>query len=44
MEATCLIGTADDVAERLLALEAAGLYQVMILPSFAPCEPSAMVG
>ena len=36
MQATCLIGTADDLAERLLALEAAGLDQVMILPSFAP--------
>jgi alkanesulfonate monooxygenase SsuD/methylene tetrahydromethanopterin reductase-like flavin-dependent oxidoreductase (luciferase family) len=36
MEATCLIGTADDLVERLRGLEAAGLDQVMILPSFEP--------
>jgi len=36
IEATCLVGTADQLVERLLALEAAGLDQVMILPSFEP--------
>jgi alkanesulfonate monooxygenase SsuD/methylene tetrahydromethanopterin reductase-like flavin-dependent oxidoreductase (luciferase family) len=36
MEATCVIGTADEVVDRLQALESAGLDQVMILPSFAP--------
>jgi len=36
IEASCLVGTADDVAERLHALGAAGLDQVMILPSFEP--------
>jgi 5,10-methylenetetrahydromethanopterin reductase len=36
MEASCLIGTADEIVERLRALEAVGLDQVMILPPFAP--------
>jgi 5,10-methylenetetrahydromethanopterin reductase len=36
IEATCLVGTAERVVERLLAFEAAGLNQVMILPSFEP--------
>jgi 5,10-methylenetetrahydromethanopterin reductase len=36
IESTCVVGTAEQIAERLLALTAAGLDQVMILPSFAP--------
>jgi 5,10-methylenetetrahydromethanopterin reductase len=36
IEATCLVGTADDVVERLVALDEAGLDQVMILPAFEP--------
>jgi len=36
IEATCLVGSADVLVERLLSLEAAGLDQVMLLPSFAP--------
>lgn len=36
IEATCLVGTADQLALRLAALEAAGLDQVMILPAFEP--------
>ncbi len=36
IESTCLVGTADDVCERLRRLEAAGVDQVMILPAFEP--------
>jgi len=36
MEATCLVGSADALVDRLRGLAAAGLGQVMILPSFAP--------
>jgi 5,10-methylenetetrahydromethanopterin reductase len=36
IESTCLVGTADQLIERLGALGEAGLDQVMILPSFAP--------
>jgi len=36
IEATCLVGTADQLIERLRALNDAGLDQVMILP---PLEP-----
>jgi alkanesulfonate monooxygenase SsuD/methylene tetrahydromethanopterin reductase-like flavin-dependent oxidoreductase (luciferase family) len=36
IEATCLVGTRDQLIERLLALGAAGLDQVMILPAFEP--------
>ncbi len=36
IEATCLVGTADQVVERLHGLEAAGLDQVMLLPPLAP--------
>ncbi len=36
MQATCLIGTADELVARLRELEAAGLDQVMILPPFEP--------
>ena len=36
IEATCLVGTRDQLIDRLLALGAAGLDQVMILPTFAP--------
>jgi len=36
IEATCLVGTADQVVERLAALAGAGLDQVMILPAFEP--------
>lgn len=33
---TCCVGTPDALAERLLALEVAGLDQIMILPAFEP--------
>jgi 5,10-methylenetetrahydromethanopterin reductase len=36
LEATCLVGSADALIDRLRGLAAAGLGQVMILPSFAP--------
>lgn len=36
IEASCLVGTADRLLERLAALDTAGLDQVMILPSFDP--------
>jgi len=36
IESTCLVGIADQLIERLRALSAAGLRQVMILPSFEP--------
>jgi alkanesulfonate monooxygenase SsuD/methylene tetrahydromethanopterin reductase-like flavin-dependent oxidoreductase (luciferase family) len=36
IEATCLVGTADEVVARLRELEAAGLDQVIILPAFEP--------
>jgi 5,10-methylenetetrahydromethanopterin reductase len=36
IEGTCLVGTADDVIERLRAHAAAGVDQVMILPAFEP--------
>jgi alkanesulfonate monooxygenase SsuD/methylene tetrahydromethanopterin reductase-like flavin-dependent oxidoreductase (luciferase family) len=36
IETTCLVGTADELIGRLRSLEAAGLDQVMILPSFEP--------
>ncbi len=36
MEATCLIGTEDQLIERLRALGDSGLDQVMILPPFDP--------
>lgn len=36
IEATCLVGSAKDLSERLRAVEAAGLDQVMILPPFEP--------
>ena len=36
IEATCLVGTADEVVERLIALGETGLDQVMILPAFEP--------
>jgi 5,10-methylenetetrahydromethanopterin reductase len=35
IEATCMVGTADDLAARLRALEEAGLTQVMLLPPLA---------
>ena len=35
IEATCMVGTADDLVARLHALEDAGLTQVMILPPLA---------
>lgn len=38
LEATCLIGTADQLATRLRTLESAGLSQVTILPSLASRE------
>lgn len=36
IEGTCLVGTTDDVIERLRAHAAAGLDEVMILPGFEP--------
>jgi len=36
IETTCLVGTAEEIAERLAGLEAAGLDQVMLLPPFEP--------
>jgi alkanesulfonate monooxygenase SsuD/methylene tetrahydromethanopterin reductase-like flavin-dependent oxidoreductase (luciferase family) len=36
IEATCLVGSAENLVDRLRAVEAAGLDQVMILPSFEP--------
>lgn len=36
LQATCLIGTRDQLLEQLAALHAAGLDQVMILPAFDP--------
>jgi alkanesulfonate monooxygenase SsuD/methylene tetrahydromethanopterin reductase-like flavin-dependent oxidoreductase (luciferase family) len=36
IENTCLVGTPDQIAERLHAYEAAGLDEVMILPALAP--------
>lgn len=36
IEATCMVGTRDALLERMAALYAAGLDQVMILPAFAP--------
>jgi alkanesulfonate monooxygenase SsuD/methylene tetrahydromethanopterin reductase-like flavin-dependent oxidoreductase (luciferase family) len=38
LEATCLIGTPEQLAARLRALEDAGLHQVTIIPSLAPKE------
>ena len=32
IEATCLVGTATQIADRLRALETAGLTQLMVLP------------
>lgn len=34
--ATCLVGSRDEILERLAVLDAEGLDQVMILPAFAP--------
>lgn len=36
IEATCMVGTADELVARLAELDAAGLDQVMILPAFEP--------
>ena len=36
IEATCMVGTADQLIERLQALAGAGLNQVMILPALDP--------
>lgn len=36
IEATCLVGTKDELAERLRAFEAAGLDQIMLLPAWEP--------
>jgi 5,10-methylenetetrahydromethanopterin reductase len=38
IEATCLVGTAIEVAERMRGLEAAGLSQIMLLPPLASKE------
>ena len=36
IEATCLVGTRDQLIERMQALHAAGLEEIMILPAFDP--------
>ncbi len=36
IESTCMVGSADALVERLQALAAAGLDEVMILPAFEP--------
>ena len=36
IKATCMVGTQDELIERLAALNEAGLNQVMNLPSFDP--------
>ncbi len=36
IEATCLVGTPEVLTERLRAMEAAGLDQIMVLPAFEP--------
>lgn len=36
IDATCLVGTADQIVERLLELDERGLDQLMILPNFDP--------
>lgn len=36
LESSCLIGTVDQILERLAALDEAGLHQLMILPAFDP--------
>ena len=36
LEGSCMIGTRDNLIERLKGLSASGLHQVMILPSFDP--------
>ena len=36
LEASCMIGSAEELIERLRALENAGLDQVMILPNLEP--------
>ncbi len=36
IDATCMVGTADELVDRLEALDAAGLDQVMVLPPFDP--------
>ena len=36
IDATCIVGTASEVIERLQQLEARGLDQLMILPNFDP--------
>ena len=38
IEATCLVGTAPQIADRMRALETAGLSQIMLLPPLAPKE------
>lgn len=36
IESSCLVGTEDQIVERLLGLEAAGIDQMMLLPPFDP--------
>ena len=36
IENFCLVGTLDEICERLHEYEAAGLDEIMILPAFAP--------
>ncbi len=38
IEATCLVGTATEIADRMRALEASGLSHIMLLPPLAPKE------
>jgi len=37
IEACCMVGTKEQLIERLIDLDDAGLNQVMILPTFDPC-------
>lgn len=36
IRSSCLVGTEDEIVERLLALEAVGIDQMMLLPPFEP--------
>ena len=38
IESGCMVGTAEDLADRLRALESAGLSQVILLPPLAVKE------
>ena len=36
IDATCIVGTADQIIDRLVELDERGLDQLMILPNFDP--------